>query len=105
MIRKNLSEQKNKNQKFRLQNMNDDESQQLARIIQRFQRQVNQLRQTTVALTMEMAQLQSMHNRTVRDLIATRQRVLELERIAAYRTKFSDAQDPLKIQSERSSEL
>ena len=84
--------------------MNDDESNQLAQIIQRFQRQTNQLRHTTTALTMELAQLQSMHNRLVRDLINARQRVLELERIAAYRTKFSDEQDPLKIQSEQRSE-
>ena len=84
--------------------MNDEESNQLAQIIQRFQRQTNQLRHTSTALTMELAQLQSMHNRLVRDLISTRQRVLELERIAAYRTKFSDEQDPLKIQSEQRSE-
>ena len=80
--------------------MADNEGQQLARIIERFQRQNSQLRHTMTALTMELAQLQSMHNRLVRDLIATRQRVLELERIAAYRAKFSDDNDPLKNRSE-----
>ena len=84
--------------------MNDDQANQVARLIERFQRQVNQLRHTTTALTMELASLHSMHNRNVRDLVSTRQRVLELERIAAYRTKFSDNQDPLKLSSEQRSD-
>ena len=76
--------------------MANDGTHHVVRLIESFQRNTNQLRQTTTALTLELAQLQSMHNRTVRDLIATRQRVLQLERIVAYRTKFSDESDPIK---------
>ena len=80
--------------------MSNNDGQQLGRLIETFQRRNDQLRGSITALTMELAQLQSQHNRTVRDFIEFRRRLADLERVTAYRTKFSDAFDPLKTRSE-----
>ena len=80
--------------------MSNDGTHHVVRLIESFQRITNQLRNSLAGVTMELAQLQSMHNRTVRDLIEVRRRLADLEKTSAYRTKFSDENDPLKIRSE-----
>ena len=80
--------------------MSNDGTHHVVRLIESFQRITNQLRNSLAGVTMELAQLQSLHNRTVRDLIEVRKRLTDLERTTAYRTKFSDENDPLKLRSE-----
>ena len=62
----------------------------------RLEAQTNRLQNAQLAQTMEISQLCSMQNRLIRDVIQLSTRVEKLERIAAYRTKHSDDEDPLK---------
>jgi len=79
----------------------------LSRFLRRFnarlENQTSRLQNAQMALTMEVSQLTSMQNRLIRDVILLSNRVGALERIAAYRTKHSDDEDPLKRQTEQPS--
>lgn len=62
----------------------------------RLEAQTNRLQNAQIAQTMEISQLCSMQNRLIRDVIHLSTRIEQLERVAAYRTKHSDEEDPLK---------
>ena len=68
----------------------------LRRFGARLQTQNARMQNAQIAQTMEINQLNSMQNRLIRDVINLSNRVQSLERIAAYRTKHSDDEDPLK---------
>ena len=59
------------------------------------QDQIQRLARNQVKLADDVAHLMSMQNRTIRDLIEVRNRVMALERIVAYRTQSSDNNDPI----------
>ena len=67
------------------------------RLLKRFNDKVDRLGSAQIAQTSEISQLVSMQNRLIRDIIRISNRLDSLERIAAYRTKHSDENDPLKI--------
>ena len=72
----------------------------------RLEAQTTRLQNAQIAQTHEIAQLCSMQNRLIRDVIQISNRITQLERIAAYRTKHSDDEDPLKrIETARSQGL
>ena len=68
----------------------------LRRFGARLQEQNSRIQNAQIAQTMEISQINSMQNRLIRDVINLSNRVQSLERIAAYRTKHSDDEDPLK---------
>ena len=66
------------------------------RLNARQEAQNSRLQNAQIAQTHEIGQLGSMQNRLIRDVILLSNRIAQLERIAAYRTKHSDDEDPLK---------
>ena len=77
-----------------------DENADWNRFIRRFNARMEaqnaRIMNAQIAHTHEISQLCSMQNRLIRDVIQLSNRVMQLERIAAYRTKHSDDSDPLK---------
>ena len=70
------------------------------RLLRRFNAKVDRLQSAQMAQTNEISHLISMQNRLIRDLVQIKTRVIQLENIAAYRTKLSDENDPIKKTSE-----
>ena len=66
------------------------------RLLQRFNNKVDRIQSAQMAQTNEISHLISMQNRIIRDLVQIKTRVGQLENIAAYRTKLSDENDPIK---------
>ena len=73
------------------------------RLLKRFNDKVDRIGTAQMAQNSEISQLCSMQNRIIRDLLRLTARMESLERIAAYRTKHSDENDPLKKSSTSSS--
>ena len=73
-----------------------DTSDDWTRLLKRFNDKVDRIQTAQIAQTNEISHLCSMQNRIIRDLIQIKARVGDLENIAAYRTKLSDENDPIK---------
>ena len=86
------------------QKMADNGADDWTRLLKRFNDKVDRIGSTQMAQNSELSQLCSMQNRIIRDLLRLSTRVNSLERIAAYRTKDADDNDPIKQTSLLSSQ-